>query len=536
MPKRAPDRVGERVVDADERVREREPGEGGGVAHRRAGREVVAVGVGARQGVEDQVQRLHAEGVGVGRGEDRHAGLERVGERVDAGVGGHVRRHRQRQPRLDDRDVRHERVVDERELAAARGQHRRRGDLRAGACRRRHGGEPDRVVDLRVVGHALAGVEERQRQLGERQLRALVEQPHRLRGVEHGASADGDDQVGPQLLQHVDAGADLLLRGLGLDLREHADRAGEVTAHLVGHAAGLGVGVGDQERLGGAQAAQLLERAGVEVGVRRDAEPLRRRLPARHGLDVEQVAVVDVLGGDRAAPGAAAEREGRRHRVVDAAEGADRRRRVDEDAAGADGRGERVDHGLVGRVDRGGVPHPAVLEHDLRGAHGVLDGRRADEAEHRHELLVHERVGRERVEVGRQRREQDLVVGARGEAGEAAEGRARLAERAQLGMSVVVEGDRRQRGRLLLGEQPRAHPLELGQRRVPDGVVDDAGLLGGADQRRVEGLRDQHVDDGHRHVGAASGCRPARCRRRRSGTACRPRWPRRPPSGRRSSR
>ena len=307
----------------------------------------------------------------------------------------------------------HERVVDERQLAAAGGQHRRRGDLRAGARRRRHGDEPDRVVDLRVVGHALAGVEERQGQLGERQLRALVEQAHRLGGVEHGASADGDDQVRPQLLQHVDAGADLLLGGLGLDLREHADRAGEVTAHLVGHAARLGVGVGDQERLGAAQAAQLLERAGVEVGVRRDAEPLRRRLPARDGLDVEQVAVVDVLGGVRAAPGAAAEREGRRHRVVDAAEGADRRRRVDEDPAGADGRGERVDHGLVGRVDRGGVPHPAVLEHDLGGAQRVLDRRRADESEHRHELLVHERVDRERVEIGRQRCKQDLVVGAR---------------------------------------------------------------------------------------------------------------------------
>ena len=89
------------------------------------------------------------------------------------------------------------------------------------------------------------------------------------------------------------------------------------------------------------------------------------------------------------------------------------------------------------------------------------------------------------------------------EAGDAAERDARLAEHAHLGMAVVAERDRGERGHLDVGEQPRAHALQLGEGGVPDRVVDDARLLGGADQRRVERLRDQHVDHGHRHVGAA---------------------------------
>ena len=79
------------------------------------------------------------------------------------------------------------------------------------------------MLDLRVVRHALASVEERQRQLVERQLGALVEQPHRLGRVDHRAASGRDQQVGAQLVQHLDAGAHLLLARLGLDVREHVD-------------------------------------------------------------------------------------------------------------------------------------------------------------------------------------------------------------------------------------------------------------------------------------------------------------------------
>ena len=84
-------------------------------------REVAAVGDGARQRVEDQVDGLQAERVRVRRREDRDVGLQRVGERVDPGVGGQLGRHAQRERRIDDRHVGDERVVDKRELALAGG-------------------------------------------------------------------------------------------------------------------------------------------------------------------------------------------------------------------------------------------------------------------------------------------------------------------------------------------------------------------------------------------------------------------------------
>jgi hypothetical protein len=72
--------------------------------------------------------------------------------------------------------------------------------------------------DLRVLGHALARVEEGQRQLAQRQLRVLVEQAHGLGGVDDRAAADRDDEVGLHLAQHLNAGADLLLGRLGLQV------------------------------------------------------------------------------------------------------------------------------------------------------------------------------------------------------------------------------------------------------------------------------------------------------------------------------
>ena len=166
---------------------------------------------------------------------------------------------------------------------------------------------------------------------------------------------------------------------------------------------------------------------------------------------------------------------------------------------------KRVDHGLVGRVDGGGVAHAAVLEHDLGGAQRVIDRRRADQPEHRHQLLVHERVAPR--------------ASSRSD-GSGASSTLSSAPAAKPAMPPSAAHDwpsepssgwpvaRRTRPPPARtpprsDEQPRAHPLQLGQRRVPDRVVDDARLLGRADQRRVEGLRDQHVDDGHRHVGAA---------------------------------
>ena len=175
------------------------------------------------------------------------------------------------------------------------------------------------------------------------ELRALVEQPHGLGGVDDRATADGDDRVGPtrsststpaRICASVGSGSIAENTCTESALRCRAISSGTPRASL-----GPSVTITGRR---GVHLPQVLERAGVEVRVRRNAEPLRRRLAARDRLDVEQVAVVDVVGGSRAAPGAAAEREGRRHRVVDAAERADGGRRVDEDAPGADRVGEAL--------------------------------------------------------------------------------------------------------------------------------------------------------------------------------------------------
>ena len=105
------------------------------------------------------------------------------------------------------------------------------------------------MVDLGEVGDALARVEERQRQLAEAQLRALMEQAHRLRGIHHRAAAERDDRVGVEALELLHAGSDLLLGRLRLDSGEHVHRAGaEVATHLLGHATGHGRPVGDDHR------------------------------------------------------------------------------------------------------------------------------------------------------------------------------------------------------------------------------------------------------------------------------------------------
>ena len=455
-----------------------------------------------------------------------------------AGVGRHVRRHRERQPRLDDRDVGHQRVVDQRQLAAPGGQDGGGRDLRARTSRRRHGGEADRVVDVRVVGDALAGVEERQRQLCERQLGALMEEPHRLGGVEHGAAADGDDQVRLELLEHLDAGAHLLLRGLGLDLGEHAHGAADVPPDLVGHAAGLGVGVGDEQRLRRLDAAQLLQRAGVEVGVGRDAEPLRRRLAPRHRLHVEQVAVVDVLGRDRPSPRAAAERERRGHRVVDAAERADRGRRVDEDAARAHGDRERVDHRSRRRRRRPrcGPCRRCRARSRRRGRAWSTDGERTSPSTGISFSCTSGWLASASRSDG-SGASRTLSSGSASKPARPPSAAHELAERRR-----APAGRRRRRTTaasaddLVVGEQPRAHALELGEHARPRSR---RRRCRSARRGRSARSRTSSRSACRRRPSARRRCggrRRARCRRRRSGRACRRRWPRRPPSARRWSR
>ena len=156
-------------------------------------------------------------------------------------------------------------------------------------------------------------------------------------------------------------------------------------------------------------------------------------------------------------PSAAAEREGRRHRVVDAAEGADGRRCVDEDAPGANAVRERLDHALVRCVDRGGVAEPSVLGDRLGRRDGVVDGGRAHEPEDGHQLLGRERVLEQRLEVARQRASRTLSSSTRLESGDRAEVQARLADR-------LHGAPRRRRTRQRSGPPPR--PRRAAARRA----------------------------------------------------------------------
>ena len=201
----------------------------------------------------------------------------------------------------------------------------------------------------------------------------LIEETHRLRRVEYRAAADRDDEVWTHAFEYLDADAYERVAGFGYHVGEDVDVGGaQVSADVVDDSTGLRVGVGHDHDLLRLDLSEVLDGAGVEVGVRRHAEPLRRRTPSRDGLDVEEVAVVDVVGGVRSAPRAAAEGERGRHRVVDAAEGADGGRGVDEDAARAHDASEPVDHLSVVCVDGGGVPEAAMLRDEHAGVDRVL--------------------------------------------------------------------------------------------------------------------------------------------------------------------
>ena len=330
----------------------------------------------------------------------------------------------------------------------------------------------------------------------------LVEQPHRLARVEHRPAADGDKHIGLHPLQQRHPALDGLLVGFGSYLGEGVHvPGGQLAAQHLHHPTLIGEVVGDDHHCLAIQFAQVIQRTGVEERVGRHPEPLRRSPALRDGLDVEQLAVVDVLGRARPAPRSAAQRERRGQIVVDAAEGADRRRRVDQDAAGAHRQRIGVDHRLVIAVDRRGVPQPAVLGHQHRRVDRGLHIGGAHQAKHRHQLLLHQWVFGQFAEIRGQRREQDLGAGRNAETRAGGQLRRLLAHGVHRHLVAAAEGELGDPGGLLRAEHPGAHPLELGDHLVIDLVVDDAGLLRGADHRRVKGFRDQDVDDRTPDVG-----------------------------------
>ena len=135
--------------------------------------------------------------------------------------------------------------------------------------------------------------------------------------------------------------------------------------------------------------------------------------------------------------------------------------------------------------------------------HAVLEVGGAHQSEDGHQLLPHEGVVAERVEVGRQRGDQDLGVcrDLHADAGRELVGRA--AHRGQVHPAVGPERDAGEPAGLVLVQDPAAESDELRHERVEHRLVHDRGLFGRADHRRVERLRDQQVHDRHPDVRAA---------------------------------
>lgn len=167
--------------------------------------------------------------------------------------------------------------------------------------------------------------------------------------------------------------------------------------------------------------------------------------------------------------------------------------------------GVAPDNLVVAGVHRGGVAQVAVLGDQHGGVDRVLHRGGADDPQHRHELLLHQRVPGQLGQVGRERGEQHLRGGVDLEARRVRQLRSGAPDGLHADLLPALEGELGQGQGLDLvrGEHVRAHPDELGHHLLVDGVVHDAGLLGRADHRGVERLGDQGVHDHARQVRAA---------------------------------
>ena len=500
--------VGHRVHDAEEGVREGHAGHRRGVRHLLAGlrvrrlrdRRVVAL----RQVLEDVLQGLDGEAVGVARRHHRGVGLEGVGDGVDARRARQAGRRHHLDVGVDDRHLRHQLVVGERILHARLlvGDDGERRHLRARAGRGRDRDEVGLLAHLRERVDALADVHEAHRHVLEVALRVLVEDPHDLRGVHRRAAADRDDHVrlerGHELGALLRAGEGRVRRDVG-ERREHDALLLERGLDRLGVAVRVEEAVGDDEGLLLAHhLAELAERHReaplLLVHLLGRAEP-QHVLPANgHSLDVDEVLDADVLRDGVPAPAAAAERERRREReVVDVADAAEGRRRVDDQAARLHAVGERRELLLLVQVvdpEDGRVAEAAVVdEQRLRDVQRVREVLRLVHAENRRELLVAERLAR--VRRGRLA-DEDLRVLRDLEAGHLGDRDGALADDLRV-QRAVDEHRLADEVLLLLVEEVAAALLELVLDRVVDLLVGDDRLLGRADHAVVEGLG---VDDG----------------------------------------
>jgi hypothetical protein len=205
----AADLVAHRVRGAEDRVGERQARLERGLGHAGARRDVVGAVDGAGQVAVDHRDRLQRVVVGERAVGERDEGLDAVREGVEPGGGAERVGHRGEQPRVDHRDVRHQRPAHDGDLGVPHGvgDDAELGDVGAGARRGRHhdqrrDGVLDAVDALEVEDAAAVG----------------REQGHALRRVDHGAAADAEHHVAARLAVALVPGLDLVVLGVGGDV------------------------------------------------------------------------------------------------------------------------------------------------------------------------------------------------------------------------------------------------------------------------------------------------------------------------------
>ena len=333
----------------------------------------------------------------------------------------------------------------------------------------------------------------------------LVHQPHDLRGIDGGAAADGDDDVGLELVHGGHALHGVLDLGVNADVVEGAGGNAHLLQLLdgaVAHAQLEEGGVGDDEgALAVVLVTELLQSDGgaalLEIDLLRQSQPQHILSPFRDSLDVQQLHDVGLAHEGAAAEGARPEGQGgRRIEVVEVAQAAEGGGHVDDDAAGLHAQAEGVDLlTLVGvDVHGGGVAGAALGDQLVADVHGLGEILGAVHAQDGAELLVGPGVvvggivglGDEDLGVGG-----DLDAGHLGQlGGGAADGG---------GLDAVgggVEEDLADLGGLFLGQEVAAALLELLLDLVIDAVQDGDMLLSGADHAVVEGLGVDGGSDG----------------------------------------
>ena len=508
------DGVGHAVAHAEERGAECHAGHGGGVVHL-----LLSVGLGQAglaidglsQVVPDELGRVQGHAVGEVVRVHGHVGFHRVGQGVEAGVGGQLARLGASQHRVHDGHGRSQRVVGDRVLVAGLviGDHGERGDLGTGAGGGRDAHQLGLLAQRRDLEGALTDIEELLAHVGEGDFRVLVEQPHNLGGIHRGAAANRDDRVRLELLaHHLSALFDGLDGGLRLDVVDDAE------GHTVGAGAQLVDDLVDNAELlhdliahddgllDAVHVAQVLDGVRLEVCLGRDLEPLHVVVPPSNALDINEIHGLHVAGHRVAAVGAAAQGQRRGDGVVDVADAAKGGRLVPDDAAGVHTDAVLTHELLVVGVDGGGVAG-TQLEHLLAHLEGLLLVVGLEHGLHRGELLVGQRLvvgdflalGGQNGGVGRNLEASSL--------GDELRGLARhrgVQHGLDAGTGSAAEHVLFQLGLLFSVDEVGLTDLELLDELVVDVLVGDDGLLGGADHAVIEVLGEHQIVGGAHDV------------------------------------